>query len=153
MQRFYLLMMTMGVQGNIDTQEQSESSSRLTKLAFFYAPLSFVTSIFGMNMDIINDEHPSLAIFFILLAAVSATTLCIVLGSRCVGSIKQRRAVVMKQDGPILHAKRLWRDVPLQTGQMLHGAFDRLTARVPRRGRREMASDGAGSVTLGAYDV
>ena len=44
--------------------EQAKQIERLTRLAFFYIPLSFATSFFGMNLRIFGSGHLNLWIWF-----------------------------------------------------------------------------------------
>ncbi|CAD6584200.1 MAG: hypothetical protein ASARMPRED_001626 [Alectoria sarmentosa] len=49
--------------------EESQSLKRLTVLAFFFVPLSFTTSIFGMNLRNFSDQN-SLSIWIWIVVAV-----------------------------------------------------------------------------------
>lgn len=55
---------------------QAESVTQLTRMAFIFIPLTFATSIFGMNIDEWQDHVPKLKWFFV--TAISCTTLTIV---------------------------------------------------------------------------
>lgn len=70
-QYFNTLMSTLSLQESqrgIQTGEislrQSSSMARLTQLAFLYVPLSFVTGVFGMNIQEINDTGRHIWAFF-----------------------------------------------------------------------------------------
>lgn len=61
---------------------QARRGQLLTYLAFIYAPLSFVTSIYGMNVREINDSPLSVWVCFVALAVVISGTLMIWLAFR-----------------------------------------------------------------------
>lgn len=81
MDSFQLLMSSISV---LETQrgaeqalisiEQAARTTRLTQLAFIYVPLTFVTSIFGMNVKEISEPLPPLWVCFVTLAVVAAGT-------------------------------------------------------------------------------
>lgn len=81
MDSFQLLMSSISV---LETQrgaeqalisiEQAARTTRLTQLAFVYVPLTFVTSIFGMNVKEISEPLPPLWVCFVTLAVVAAGT-------------------------------------------------------------------------------
>jgi len=50
--------------------EQAEKVKRLTLLAFFFVPLSFTASIFGMNFKEFGQGHLSIYIFGIVVGPV-----------------------------------------------------------------------------------
>ncbi|KAL1626891.1 hypothetical protein SLS56_006619 [Neofusicoccum ribis] len=54
-------------------RDQAAEVTKLTRLAFFYIPLSFISSFFGMNLDPLTDARNSLWWFFV----ISVPTLCL----------------------------------------------------------------------------
>lgn len=60
--------------------ETASSVARLTQLAFFFIPLSFVTSVFGMNIKQFNNGNVSLSAFFATAAIMTFLTLFPFLG-------------------------------------------------------------------------
>lgn len=74
METFQLLMSSISVRDSQLSIEQSQRASRLTQLAFIYAPLSFVAGIFGMNVKEINATGLSIWVFFVTLAIVVVLT-------------------------------------------------------------------------------
>jgi len=57
--------------------DQATRSARLTKLAFVYIPLTFVTSIFGMNVRELSDPVPSIWVCIVTLLVVAVATAAI----------------------------------------------------------------------------
>ena len=57
------------------TIEQGRQSQRLTVLAFLYLPLTFVTGIFGMNVQQINNSPLSIWVPVVVLVVVAMLTL------------------------------------------------------------------------------
>ncbi|KAK6512771.1 hypothetical protein TWF506_008938 [Arthrobotrys conoides] len=55
---------------------QAESVTQLTRMAFIFIPLTFATSVFGMNIEEWQDDVPKLKWFFV--TAISCTALTIV---------------------------------------------------------------------------
>jgi Mg2+ and Co2+ transporter CorA len=53
---FTLLMSSISVLKAGSIREQAQQGQTITQLAFLYVPLSFVTSIFGMNVKEINGS-------------------------------------------------------------------------------------------------
>ena len=72
------LLSTMSILESQKSIEQSRQVNQLTKLAFFYIPLSFVSSVFGMNVKEIQT-NPPIWVFFV--TAVSFTLLSILVAS------------------------------------------------------------------------
>lgn len=56
MDTFQLLMSSISVLDSETSIRQAARGQKLTQLAFVYVPLSFVTSVFGMNVREINDS-------------------------------------------------------------------------------------------------
>lgn len=59
MDSFQLLMSTVSTLDSQTSLQQARRGAQLTKLAFIYVPLSFVTGIFGMNLKELNGSGPS----------------------------------------------------------------------------------------------
>jgi hypothetical protein len=59
------------------SMEQAARTARLTQLAFVYIPLTFVTSIFGMNVKELSDPLLPLWVCVVTLVVVSAATAAI----------------------------------------------------------------------------
>lgn len=72
------LLSTMSILESQKSIEQSRQVNQLTKLAFFYIPLSFISSVFGMNVKEIQT-NPPIWVFFV--TAVSFTLLSILVAS------------------------------------------------------------------------
>ena len=87
---FQLLMSSISVRDSQLNIEQSQSAARLTQLAFIYAPLSFVTGIFGMNVRQINSTGLSIWVFFVTLAITILLTVTIFGLLRIRGKKKRR---------------------------------------------------------------
>ena len=77
MQSFQLLMSTVSTLAAQTSLEQAKRGTRLTQLAFIYAPLSFVTSIYGMNVKEINGGQLSVWVPFVSLVVVIICTAAI----------------------------------------------------------------------------
>ena len=56
---------------------QAVRTAKLTQLAFIYIPLSFVTSIFGMNVRELSDPVPPIWVCVVTLVIVAAATAAI----------------------------------------------------------------------------
>jgi Mg2+ and Co2+ transporter CorA len=59
------------------SMEQAERTAKLTQLAFVYIPLTFVTSIFGMNVRELVDPVLPVWVCFVTLVVVAAATAAI----------------------------------------------------------------------------
>lgn len=57
--------------------EEAASVKRLTRLAFVFIPLSYTSSLFGMNIKEINGGIPGLWIFIIVSVSISLVTLLV----------------------------------------------------------------------------
>lgn len=100
METFQLLMSTLSIQ---DSQlsiahsktslEQSQRGMQLTRLAFLYAPLSFLVGIFGMNLKELNGSGPSIWVCFVTLAVMVPLTWGIFEGLNWASEIKKRKHV------------------------------------------------------------
>lgn len=74
METFQLLMSSISVRDSQLSIQQSQRATRLTQLAFIYVPLSFVTGIFGMNIQELNATGLSIWVCFVALAIIAALT-------------------------------------------------------------------------------
>ena len=74
METFQLLMSSISVRDSQLSVEQSQRATRLTQLAFIYAPLSFATGIFGMNVQQIDATGLSIWVCFVTLAITIVVT-------------------------------------------------------------------------------
>jgi hypothetical protein len=74
MDSFQLLMSTMSTLDAQTSLEQAARGARLTWLAFIYAPLSFVTGIYGMNVKEINDSPLSVWVTAVTLFILAVST-------------------------------------------------------------------------------
>ncbi|PNP58793.1 hypothetical protein FNYG_15014 [Fusarium nygamai] len=54
---------------------QSDRIGALTSLATFYIPLSFVSSVFGMNVMQISSQETSIALFFAIAIPLTALSM------------------------------------------------------------------------------
>jgi hypothetical protein len=70
METFTLFMSSISVQDTRLSMDQAQRGSRLTILAFIYVPLSFVTGVFGMNIQQINGSGLNIWVCFVALVAV-----------------------------------------------------------------------------------
>lgn len=77
METFQILMSSISVRDSQLSIEQSQRATRLTQLAFIYVPLSFVTGIFGMNVQEISATGLSIWVCFVTLAIIVALTVSI----------------------------------------------------------------------------
>lgn len=64
----------MSIQDSQRSIEEAIAVRNLTKLAFIFIPLTFATSVFGMNVNEINDTGPSFWIFVVTALAVAVLT-------------------------------------------------------------------------------
>lgn len=98
MNTFSLLLSTIGVTEAKSAKQQAKRAEMLTTLAFVYVPLSFVTSIFGMNVREINGSLlPSWVSVVILPMLVFALWYCFLPIDR-VGKQEMRGTKRQKQD-------------------------------------------------------
>ena len=72
---FTLLMSFISVMEAGSIKEQAQQGQMTTRLAFLYVPLSFVTSIFGMNVKEINGSPLPMWVPVTAFIVVSACTL------------------------------------------------------------------------------
>jgi Mg2+ and Co2+ transporter CorA len=71
------LLSTMSILESQKSIEQSEQVNKLTRLAFVYIPLSFISSVFGMNVKEIQ-ANPSIWVFFATAIAFTFLSICVV---------------------------------------------------------------------------
>lgn len=79
------------------TMKQTQSMALLTRLAFVYAPLTFTTGIFGMNLQQINESPLPLSYFFGYLFGILIVTAVLALGVRKLEVAANARNVTVKQ--------------------------------------------------------
>jgi Mg2+ and Co2+ transporter CorA len=72
-----ILLSTMSILESQKSIEQSEQVNKLTRLAFVYIPLSFISSIFGMNVKEIQ-VNPSIWVFFLTAIVFTSLWVCVV---------------------------------------------------------------------------
>ena len=70
-----LLMSSISVMEAGSIKEQAQQGQMITRLAFLYLPLSFVTGIFGMNVKEINGSPPPMWLPVAAFLVVSTCTL------------------------------------------------------------------------------
>lgn len=74
--------------------EQSESVGQLTFLAFLFIPLSFVASLFGMNLQILNSGSASIRSFTL----ASIGTMMTVVTLLCIAPLLSRTAHALRRN-------------------------------------------------------
>ena len=79
-----------GAQQTRLSMEQAARTARLTQLAFIYIPLTFVTSVFGMNVKGLSDPLPPIWLCFVTLIVVVAATATIFGGYELTHLLKRR---------------------------------------------------------------
>ena len=77
METFQLLMSSISVLDSEISIQQAHSGQKLTQLAIIYVPLSFVTSVFGMNIKEINGSPTSAWVCVVALAIAVTSTVSI----------------------------------------------------------------------------
>ncbi|KAL2070688.1 hypothetical protein VTL71DRAFT_13714 [Oculimacula yallundae] len=95
METFQLLMSSASVQDSQMSINQSRRSTQLTLLALIYVPLSFVTGIFGMNVQQINSSGLDIWVCFATLAPLILLTVMVFLAVKWYGNrkiVRGRRA-------------------------------------------------------------
>jgi Mg2+ and Co2+ transporter CorA len=70
------LLSTMSILESQKSIEQSQQVNKLTKLAFFYIPLSFISSVFGMNVMEL-ETNPPIWIFFVTAISFTLLSVCV----------------------------------------------------------------------------
>ncbi|KAH7304524.1 hypothetical protein B0I35DRAFT_444968 [Stachybotrys elegans] len=88
METFTLFMSSISVQDTHRSMDQAQRGSRLTILAFIYVPLSFVTGVFGMNIQQINGSGLDIWVCFVVLVAVIFLTVPVFLTMKLSGDRK-----------------------------------------------------------------
>lgn len=101
METFQLFMSSVSVQDSRLSIKQSRLSidqaqrgSQLTFLAFIYVPLSFVTGIFGMNIQQINGSGLNIWVCFVALVPVIFVTVLLFLAVKLYGNRKGARKML-----------------------------------------------------------
>ncbi|KAK5134758.1 hypothetical protein LTR08_006133 [Meristemomyces frigidus] len=74
METFQLLMSSLSIRDSQTSIQQSRRGTVLTVLAFIYVPLSFITGIFGMNIEEVNGSPLKVWVCFVALGVVIGTT-------------------------------------------------------------------------------
>ena len=97
MESFQLLMSSLSVKDSHTSLAQARRGSLVTILAFIYVTLSFVTSIFGMNVKSLNDSAQPFWVCFAALGAVTAFTLGLWLGFKVWERRKQLREKIERR--------------------------------------------------------
>lgn len=85
---------------------EAESITKLTELAFFFIPLTFSASIFGMQVKELNSTEVSLRAFFVLAIAITTSSYALRLIIRSKRVIRRRQNLF----------KRIREDYHLQPG-------------------------------------
>lgn len=116
MDSFQLLMSSIsvietqnGLEQNMISTEQAARGAKLTQLAFIYVPLSFVTSIFGMNIKEVNDSPLSVWVCFVALVIVAVATALVFGGYEAKKVYEARRTEASAEPGEL--RSRLPREV------------------------------------------
>lgn len=86
METFQLFMSSVSVQDSHLSIDQAKRGSQLTFLAFIYVPLSFVTGIFGMNIQQINGSGLNIWVCFVALVPIFILTVMVFFVVRFYGS-------------------------------------------------------------------
>ncbi|KAH6723346.1 cora-like Mg2+ transporter protein-domain-containing protein [Leptodontidium sp. MPI-SDFR-AT-0119] len=89
METFQLFMSSVSVQDSRLSINQSRRGSQLTLLALIYVPLSFVTGIFGMNIQQVNGSGLNLWVCFVTLVPVILVTILVFLAVKIYGDRKE----------------------------------------------------------------
>ncbi|KAJ5414879.1 hypothetical protein N7509_000213 [Penicillium cosmopolitanum] len=74
-QSIQIIMSTISIQESKKGLEQAERVGLLTLLAFVFIPLTFISSLFGMNVTAFTSPNPSLKYFFAI--ALPFTAVCV----------------------------------------------------------------------------
>lgn len=96
---------------------QAETVSRLSRLAFVFIPLSFVTSCFGMNLTVLGSGNGKIWVFCVISAALTVTILLISLYSWTVAHRCSR--LVEENTRPVRVLFRLAKYLPAETMWMV----------------------------------
>lgn len=93
-----------------DSVKYADSVGIITVLAFIYIPLSFITSFFGMNLEIFGSGNVDLWLFFVTIVILSIITLAIWLVSGWIS--RWFRTLSSRFDGFWRH-RRLWKPLAM----------------------------------------
>ncbi|KAK8232502.1 hypothetical protein HDK90DRAFT_312705 [Phyllosticta capitalensis] len=78
---FSALIGTMSINESTRALQEAEEITKLTQLAFFFIPLTFVAGIFGMNVKELTDVN--IWIWAVTSICLLATTYCVLYPKRC----------------------------------------------------------------------
>lgn len=127
MDSFQLLMSTIsvvetqtGAEQTIISMQRAGRTSRLTQLAFIYVPLTFITSIFDMDVKRPSDPLPPIWVCFITLLVAAAATAAIFGGYAVINLLRKRddQATLARRNTVYSHAEHdgMVVDVEKQSG-------------------------------------
>lgn len=88
METFQLFMSSVSVQDSRLSINQARRGSQITLLALIYVPLSFVTGIFGMNIQQISGSGLNIWVCFVTLVPVIVLTVLIFFAVKYYGNRK-----------------------------------------------------------------
>ncbi|KAH7354869.1 hypothetical protein BKA65DRAFT_581473 [Rhexocercosporidium sp. MPI-PUGE-AT-0058] len=97
METLQLFMSSVSVQDSRMSINQSRRGSQLTLLALIYVPLSFITGIFGMNVQQINSSGLNIWVCFVTLVPVIVITFLVFLAVKL---YSDRKAEMKKSADP-----------------------------------------------------
>ncbi|KAH6651316.1 hypothetical protein F5144DRAFT_589559 [Chaetomium tenue] len=108
---YQVLMSSMSILESERAIEQAEVVTRLTNLAFFFVPLTFVSGIFGMNV-VEFDQKLTVAMWVAISLGVTAATYFIRFRRPLVGAVHQTPQAIRRMRLDILAARmRRWAQV------------------------------------------
>ena len=96
METFQLFMSSVSVQDSRLSINQAQRGGQITLLALIYVPLSFVTGIFGMNIQQINGSGLNIWVCFVTLVPVVLITVLVFLAVKLHGDRKAARKAFVK---------------------------------------------------------
>jgi hypothetical protein len=91
---------------------QAGEVARLTKLASFFVPLAFVTSVFGMNVKELQENFPSIFVFVVAAVVISLATYATMFWSTMWDWLRTVWGKV------IWMAKKVWQTKDTQAGEL-----------------------------------
>ncbi|KAI5810847.1 ankyrin repeat-containing domain protein [Pyronema omphalodes] len=87
---------------SLRSREQTESMRRLSRVTFIFLPLLFVASLYGMNVDILQDPSPSWTTYFYIAVPVFVLVMASVFVIKYQGRITAILIPVMKSISKIV---------------------------------------------------
>jgi len=96
METFQLFMSSVSVQDSRLSINQAQRGGQITLLALIYVPLSFVTGIFGMNIQQINGSGLNIWVCFVTLVPVVFITVLVFLAVKLHGDRKAARKTLVQ---------------------------------------------------------